>query len=211
MKPKTPTRTLRLPPCGVPARPERATLPGGNPLSRAVAAAVPALLTALVACTSPPDASRNRETLSDQTQRSADRQFVSEPFKDQARLGVLRQRALYDAHFVPGSDRLNSLGRKDVAVLADALRSSGGSISIRRGSLSEQLYAARVAQVRSALVAAGIEPGRIAIDEGLPGGSGTPTEEALLIRADIRAAPMAPISDAVVPPGGNPPPSGATP
>jgi hypothetical protein len=140
-------------------------------------------------------------TLSDSVQRSADRDFTREPFKDQARQGVIRQRALFEAHFVPDSDRLSALGRRDVAVLADAMSTAGGGISLRCSSASPALFAARLATVRKSLIAAGIDPGRVVINEEMPGGPGITTEDALIIRAEIRAVPMAPISDAVVQPG----------
>ncbi len=165
-----------------------------------VTVALACLSAVLCAACSPPKESSSRTTLSDGEQRSADRDFVREPFKDQARQGVIRQRALFDAHFVPDSDRLSALGRRDVTVLADALRTTGGGISVRCGSVSPELFAARVATVRRTLIAAGIDPARVIINSDLPKGPGTTTEDALMIRADIRAMPMAPISDAVIQP-----------
>lgn len=172
-----------------------------------------ALVPALIAggCETAPPQSKDRATIGDAAQRAADQEFVREPFADQARRGVVRQRALFDAHFVPDSDRLSPLGRRDVTILADALRTSGGRVALRRGPISEQLYAARVAQVRQAFVNLGIDPSRISIDDGMPGGSGSTTEDALLIRADIRDNPMAPISDAVLQPVGPGTPQEPTP
>ena len=173
-------------------------------LSRTLPRVALALAAALIAagCETAPPPSKDRATIGDAAQRAADQEFVREPFADQARRGVVRQRALFDAHFVPDSDRLSPLGRRDVAILADALRTSGGRVALRRGPIGEQLYAARVAQVRQAFVNLGIDPSRISIDDGMPGGSGSTTEDALLIRADIRDNPMAPISDAVLQPTG---------
>lgn len=175
-----------------------------QPSARRHAAAVTLALACLpmVACAacSAPKEPRASATLSDSDQRSADRDFVREPFKDQSRQGVVRQRALFDAHFVPDSDRLNGLGRRDVAVLAEAMRTTGGGISVRCGSVSPELFAARVATVRRTLIAAGIDPARVIVNSDLPKGPGTTTEDALMIRADIRAMPMAPISDAVIQP-----------
>lgn len=175
-----------------------------QPLARRqVAAAALALaslpLAMITACSSTEDP-RSSATISDSEQHSADRDFVREPFKDQARQGVIRQRALFEAHFIPDSDRLSALGRRDVAVLADAMRSTGGGISVRCSSISPELFAARVATVRRTLIAAGIDPARVMISSDMPKGPGTTTEDALMIRADIRAVPMAPISDAVVQP-----------
>lgn len=192
----------------VPMSPARRARSAGAARRLAIAA-LPAL--ALLACESAPPQSRNRATIGDAAQRAADQEFVREPFADQARRGVIRQRALFDAHFVPDSDRLSPLGRRDVSILADALRESGGRISVRRGATSERLYAARVAQVKLAFVGLGIDASRIAIDDSLPGGAGSTTEDALLIRAEIRESPMAPISDAVIQPVVPGPPQGSTP
>lgn len=167
---------------------------------RALAVALASVhVLSLAACSSEKQ-SGDMTTLSDSVQRSADRDFVREPFKDQARQGVVRQRALFEAHFIPDSDRLSALGRRDVAVLADAMRSTGGGISVRCSSATPALFAARVATVRKSLITAGIDPARVIVNEEMPGGPGTTTEDALMIRAEIRAAPMAPISDAVVQP-----------
>lgn len=169
------------------------------------------LLLVAVACQSSTTPPTDRVSIGGSAQRAADQEFVREPFTDQARRGVIRQRALFDAHFVHESDRLSSLGRRDVAILAEALRESGGRISVRRGSSSEALYVARVAQVRAAFARFGIDPARMTIDDGQPGGLGALTEEALMIRADIRDKPMAPISDAVLPPAGAGTPQAPTP
>lgn len=178
------------------------------------AALAGSLLAGLAACgcASAPAKDPDRVNINDAVQRSADREFVREPFSDQARQGVIRQRTLYEVHFVGESSRLSALGRRDVSILADALRTGGGRISIRRGAAGEQLYAERVAEVRRTLASYGIEANRVSIDDRFPGGAGTRTEDALLIRADIRAAPMPPISDAPVPPeGASPTPPGSTP
>lgn len=173
---------------------------GRMPMACAVSLVIASLHALPIAGCSSPDKAADSTTLSDSMQRSADRDFVREPFKDQARQGVIRQRALFEAHFVPDSDRLSALGRRDVAVLADAMRSTGGGISVRCSSASPALFAARISTVRKTLIAAGIDPARVVVNEEMPGGPGTTTEDALMIRAEIRAAPMAPISDAVVQP-----------
>lgn len=173
---------------------------GRMPVACSVSLVIASLHALPLASCSSPDKAGDSTTLSDSVQRSADRDFVREPFKDQARQGVVRQRALFEAHFVPDSDRLSALGRRDVAVLADAMRSTGGGIAVRCNSASPALFAARISTVRKTLIAAGIDPARVVVNEEMPGGPGTTTEDALMIRAEIRAAPMAPISDAVVQP-----------
>jgi hypothetical protein len=52
------------------------------------------------------------------------------------------------------------------------------------------LYAARIEQVRLALVEAGIDMANVKIGDEDSGGIGSSTYQALLIQADIRNSPM---------------------
>lgn len=162
-----------------------------------------------VACQAPPGpatSARQAESIPDDTMLEVDKRYVHEPFGDQARAGVLRQRALYDLHFRAGSADLTPLGQRDLAILAEAVEEDGGTISVRRGSAGDRLYKARIETVRDGLRAAGIEARRIRIDDGPPGGEGLATAEAILIRAKIRDQPMAAPSSGPMlsPSGGNP-------
>jgi len=156
----------------------------------AVLVAIP-LAVACQAPSGPASRAGTTETINDDLMLEVDKRYVREPFEDQARAGVLRQRALFDLHFRPGSDDLTPLGRRDLAILAEAVEQDGGSISVRRGSTGERLYKARVETVRKGLLDAGIDAKRIRIDDGSPGGEGVATSEAILIRAKIRDQPMA--------------------
>ena len=170
------------------------------------------LAAVLDGCAASPPASSNRVEIKDDVQRIADRDFVSEPFSDQARAAVIRQSTIFEWQFVTASARLTPLGRRDIGILAEALRESSGTISVRRGSAAASLYSARMAEVRRLLVAAGIDPARVEIGDQFPGGAGTTTEDALLIRSEVRATPMKPISDAVLtPPQSETPQPGAQP
>lgn len=153
-------------------------------------ASLGALLLVLAGCTTPPPPAGERIGMGDAEQAAADRVFAREPFEDQVRAGVLRQRTLYEHHFEHDSAALNSLGRRDLAILAKGMSSAGGRISVQRGSAGKDLYAARLAGVRKALAAAGIAPKRVRLDDAPPGGTGVATSEAILIRADIRDQPM---------------------
>lgn len=128
--------------------------------------------------------------MTDADQAAADRAFAAEPFGDQIRAGVLRQRTLYEHHFESGSPALNSLGRRDVAILAKGMGSSGGRLSVQRGSADKELYAARLKSVRSALASAGIPVKRLKLEDGPPGGDGVGTIEAIRIRGDVRQGPL---------------------
>jgi hypothetical protein len=166
-----------------------------------------------VACQAPtgPAASASRPVaVTDDAMLAADKEFVREPFGDQARAAVVRQRALFEMHFRPGSAELTPLGRRDLAILAEAVAEDGGSISVRRGSAGEKLYTSRLETVREGLLAAGVDARRIRLDDAPPGGQGTSTSEAILIRAKIRDQPMPAPSEGEMlsPTGGAPTPVG---
>ena len=165
--------------------------------------AVPAMLFVAFACTPKPPEEVDRVRVDDQLLEPADRQFVSEPFADQARAGVLRQRTLFDHQFLPGSAALNSLGTRDLGYLADAMRLDGGTIAVRRGQADERLYRARLESVRRALASRGIGDDRIVLSDGMPGGPGIGSDEALIIREQLRKVPLeVPTGSILSPTGG---------
>lgn len=169
---------------------------------------IPSLLLAGLAvagCDSSPDRNRPGGVTpdSDAIQR-ADRMMATSPFDDQARRGVERQRTLYDYHFEPESAVLTSLGRRDLDVLAVVLRDGGGRVSVRRGSVSKDLYASRVTVVRDRLVGDGVDRLRIVIDDGSPGGRGVTSQNAVLIRSEIRLKDITvPTGSVLAPMGGS--------
>ena len=141
-------------------------------------------------CSSAPPADPGREKVSEQTRQELDRMAVKDPFADQAKRAVLRERAIKDMHFEASSSRLTPIGRDNLSILAEALRKDGGTISVQRGSAGKALYAERVAEVRRQLVAMGIGKDRFALEDLPAGGSGVPTAAALVIRAEIAAKPL---------------------
>lgn len=73
----------------------------------------------LLGCSGPRDSRTPESAIAvDEAQALADARFRSEPFSDQVRQGVLRQRALFDHHFVPETAQLTRLGERDLAILA---------------------------------------------------------------------------------------------
>ena len=157
----------------------------------------------LIGCANTPKPPPDRRIINDDVQYAADQQFVKEPFDEQARLGIVRQRTLFEADFQMDSAVLSPLGRKDVTILAQAVLESGGRISVRQGSASAELYAARIAEVRARLVAAGVQVERIELVDRNAGGTGESTAEALVIRKDIRSIPLPnPIGEKLNPQGG---------
>ena len=144
----------------------------------------------LPGCSKPPPKQTDSVVLKDDVQLAADKEYVREPFNDQTRLGVIKQRTLYEMHFKPDSAKLSNLGKRDVAILAEAMRDDGGRISVPRGTTSDTLHAARIEQVRATLVEAGIDLTRVKIGDESTGGSGVNTIDAVLIRENIRKSPM---------------------
>ena len=157
-------------------------------------AAAAALITcsALAAsgCNPAPAADPDRRKIPDEVQYELDKQFVRDPFTDQARQAVLRARCLNETQFEPNSARLTSIGRRDLSILAEALRTDGGTIAVQRGEADAKLYAARLDEVRRRLTAAGIREDRFVLNDGAAGGTGIATAEALVVRKDMSKTPL---------------------
>ena len=169
----------------------------------AAALAVTVLLAAATACTPKPPAEVDRVRIDNHLLEPADRQFATQPFEDQARAAVLRQHTIFDYQFVSGSASLTTLGSRDLGYLAEAMRLEGGTIAVRRGHADERLYAARLDSVRRALALRGIGQDRVALVDGLAGGRGVESGEALIIREQVRKIPFEiPTGSVLSPTGG---------
>lgn len=167
------------------------------------ALAAPATLVVAAACTPKPPAEVDRARIDDRLLEPADRQFATQPFDDQVRAGVVRQRAILEHQFVAGAAALTPLGMRDVGYLADAMRVEGGTIAVRRGSAGDGLYQARLDAVRRALAARGIGSSRVVLSDGLAGGAGVESGEALVIREQVRKIPFEiPTGSVLSPTGG---------
>jgi len=117
---------------------------------------------------------------------AADRQLDQELVRTLNDLGIenaiLAQHTLYPYEFVLNGPVLNELGRRDLAVLARHFVEYPGALNIRRGEgVSTELYQARVAHVTDQLAKAGVEPGRVTIADGMPGGPGMSAERVVTI------------------------------
>jgi len=94
---------------------------------------------------------------------------------------IIAQRTLYPYHFIADSERLNELGRRDLAVLARHLREHGGALNVRQGQIAEELYYARLTQVADELKQAGVGIDRADLSDGLPGGDGISSQRTVMI------------------------------
>ncbi len=117
---------------------------------------------------------------------AADRRLDQELVRTLNNIGVenaiITQHTLYPYHFVVDGEKLNDLGQRDFAVLARHFTEHPGLLNIRQGEgISADLYKARVAFVTSRLKDAGIDPARVSISDGIPGGPGVPSEQVVTI------------------------------
>jgi hypothetical protein len=117
---------------------------------------------------------------------AADRRLDTELVKTLNNIGVenaiITQHTLYPYHFVVDGEKLNDLGQRDFAVLARHFTEHPGLLNVRREEgISPELYKARVAYVTSRLKDAGIDPARVSISDGMPGGPGLPSEQVVTV------------------------------
>ncbi|OHB68152.1 MAG: hypothetical protein A2Y77_12450 [Planctomycetes bacterium RBG_13_62_9] len=100
---------------------------------------------------------------------------------------IVSQRTLYPYHFVQDSDELNTLGRRDLMVLARHFKDRAGAMNVRRDDTSVELYEARVARVLAILKEAGVDADRLALSDGMPGGDGMASERVIVILSETAA------------------------
>ncbi len=117
---------------------------------------------------------------------AADQRFDREMVRTLNNIGVenaiITQHTLYPYHFAVDGEKLNDLGQRDFAVLARHFTQHPGLLNVRQGEgISPELYKARVAHVTGRLKDAGIDPARVSISDGVPGGPGLPAERVVTI------------------------------
>jgi len=101
---------------------------------------------------------------------------------------IVTQQTLYPYHFVTHSPALNDLGRRDLQVLANHFRRYSGTINVRRADTPEELYEARLDEVRRTIARMGVPAGRIVLDDRMPGGVGELSERVIQIREQTASA-----------------------
>jgi len=128
----------------------------------------------------------------DETQSRADKNLDVELVNTINNVGVenaiITQHTLYPYHFVTDGEKLNDLGQRDFAVLARHFTEHPGILNIRRAETGAELYDARVAHVLGTLKEAGVETNRVSVSDGMPGGSGMPSERVVTILQKEAAA-----------------------
>lgn len=143
-----------------------------------------------IGCDAPEERRSDTVDLPQDLVQEIDRQSARQPFDDQVRRGVQRQRTLFPYHFEPESAALTPLARRDLQYLLGSVRDGGARISVRRINATPELYAARVTMVRDWFLGRGVEASRIVIDDSPPGGSGVSSVDAIAIRAEIKLTPF---------------------
>ena len=116
-----------------------------------------------------------------QADRAVDAWAVTSANDQAVKNALVRQSAIFPYHFVTHGAQLNDLGASDLATLIAHFRSNPGRLSIRRGAESQDLYDARVAEVRATLAAGGVDMGRISIADSPGGGDGMPSDNVIVI------------------------------
>lgn len=97
------------------------------------------------------------------------------------RNAIIRQSTLYPYQFEENSPELNSLGARDLTVLATHFKSYPGKLNVRRGEESADMYKKRVETVVSNLEYAGVPIGKVQIEDLPAGGDGMSTDLVILI------------------------------
>jgi hypothetical protein len=114
-------------------------------------------------------------------QRLVNRRLINSYNDTAIENAIISQHTLFPYHFIPNGAELNELGQRDIGVLAGHFMKHPGSLNIRRYDTAAELYEARVNTVRERLREAGINVESMNISDGMPGGSGMPSERVLTI------------------------------
>jgi hypothetical protein len=100
---------------------------------------------------------------------------------------IVAQRTIYAYHFVRDSAELTPVGRRDLRVLASYFSKHPGSLSVRRGEESDELYQRRLAAVGDALATHGVDPAAVSRTDDLPRGDGVNSDRAIAIQKAANA------------------------
>ncbi len=110
---------------------------------------------------------------------------------DAIKNAIIVQHTLYPYHFVSGSAELNALGEHDLAILAGHFKKYAGTLNVRRGPETAELYAARLKAAIEGLQLAGIDENSISISDGMPGGEGMSSERVVdILNPDPASTPQ---------------------
>ena len=109
---------------------------------------------------------------------------VEVPMQTSIENAIIRQRVLYDYHFVDGAVRLTPVGRRDARILARHYKGTKWELNLKQGRISDELYQRRLSAIAIMMKANGVVLSDLTIVDGVPGGQGMPSTDARRIRAD---------------------------
>ena len=92
---------------------------------------------------------------------------------------IIAQHTLYPYHFVANAPSTNELGEHDLNVLIEHFKTHPGTLNVRRGDTSADLYQTRVNFVAERMYRSHVALGPI--EDGPPGGPGAPSERVLTV------------------------------
>jgi hypothetical protein len=131
----------------------------------------------------------NEEQTADSSPKKLDVELVNTLNNIAVENAILTQHTLYPYHFGQEAAELNDLGQRDLAVLARYFKEHPGVLNINKGDAQNDLYDARVAHVLSQLQNSGVETARMSVSNGMPGGTGMPSESLVVILQKQGQAP----------------------
>lgn len=108
--------------------------------------------------------------------------------RDSEDLAIIRQHSLYPYHFRYGTAHLTELGQRNMDVLASAYRVSGGAVNVQQGPATTALYLLRIAAVLDGFEERGVERHSVTISDGLPGGDGLGSKNAVRFLEDDKSS-----------------------
>jgi hypothetical protein len=131
-----------------------------------------------------------RQDMHSGTGRAGDIQLVSMVNNIAVENAIITQHTLYPYHFEPAGAKLNELGLSDLDVLIRHYREHAGTLNLRRGETSNEVYQARILYVIDRLRKAGIERERVEIKDGMAGGPGMASEQVVEVMKKASATPL---------------------
>ena len=143
-------------------------------------------LAALMGCDVPPG--------SGQEQALQNTWLVQSYGDDAIKNAIIAQHTLYPYHFVRNSPVLNPVGKHDLTILAAHFQKYPGELNLARGDARLDVYLARVKTMAAYLKRSHVDPDRIAIADGLPGGDGILSDRVVKI-LDQKPPSSTPVAD----------------
>jgi hypothetical protein len=138
-------------------------------------------LLVLAACKTTPYAQPPEE------RREANAAMVTDLSEQAVRNAVIEQHTLLPRHFVNGTAQLTPLGERDLQFLADAYRTSGGTVNVVSAGAPELLYRQRIDAVLIFLEERGISRGSLVLADRPAGGRGATTARVVEIQKECAA------------------------